>query len=206
MLVVSMPDGVAEPFAYDEERTVLLMDSWHQSVYEHSTSSLLITAGRGMLNCSSLARYSRRRPDCVPLAGAVHCRAGEDLPRLRVGSLTSVNFDIEAWMEEINRRPGHGGAPASHGMQRGGVAVTTRGGRQTRCRPGVDGISNTVHPLGPFQPFDRPRAVRIGWGSHAQALGRRPWSFVWQARELGAWGDRRTARRRCSGSMANGRR
>ena len=36
MLVVSMPDGVAEPFAYDEERTVLLMDSWHQSVYEQA--------------------------------------------------------------------------------------------------------------------------------------------------------------------------
>ena len=78
-----------------------------------------------MLNCSLLARYSRRRPDCVPLAGAVHCRAGEDLPRLRVGSLTSVNFDIEAWMEEINRRPGHGGAPASHDMPRSRRVLAT---------------------------------------------------------------------------------
>ena len=36
MLVVSVPDGVIEPFAYDEEHTVLLMDWWHKSVYEQA--------------------------------------------------------------------------------------------------------------------------------------------------------------------------
>jgi hypothetical protein len=36
MLVVSVPDGVQEPFEYDEEHTVLLMDWWHKSVYEQA--------------------------------------------------------------------------------------------------------------------------------------------------------------------------
>ena len=31
----------------------------------------------------------------------------------------------------------------------GGVLAATRGGRRLKHQPGVDGISNTVHPLGP---------------------------------------------------------
>ena len=66
MLVVSVPDGVIEPFAYDEEHTVLLMDWWHKSVYEQAVGlasdplefvgepqSLLIN-GRGMFIKSSI--------------------------------------------------------------------------------------------------------------------------------------------------------
>jgi FtsP/CotA-like multicopper oxidase with cupredoxin domain len=122
MLVVSVPDGVVEPFAYDEEHTVLLMDWWHKNVYEQAVGlasdplefvgepkSLLIN-GRGMFNCSSLATpaCNASRPDCAlpALFTAVPGRTY----RLRFGSLTSLsslNFEIEGHSMTVVEADGH---------------------------------------------------------------------------------------------------
>ena len=45
--------------------------------------------------------------------------------------------------EGLDGRGSGPGAPRSSGVQR---RRTTRGGRQAKQRPGVDGIWNTVHP------------------------------------------------------------
>jgi FtsP/CotA-like multicopper oxidase with cupredoxin domain len=34
---VSVPDGVSEPFAYDYDRSIILNDWYHKSVYEQAT-------------------------------------------------------------------------------------------------------------------------------------------------------------------------
>uniref|UniRef100_J3MZ05 L-ascorbate oxidase n=1 Tax=Oryza brachyantha TaxID=4533 RepID=J3MZ05_ORYBR len=122
MLVVSEPDGAAEPFAYDEERTVLLMDWWHKSVYEQAVGlasipfafvgepqSLLIN-GRGVYNCSLSAASggagagggacNASGPECVwpTLFTAVPGKSPGKTSRLRIGSLTSLSslsFGIE---------------------------------------------------------------------------------------------------------------
>ncbi|CAD6240618.1 unnamed protein product [Miscanthus lutarioriparius] len=118
MLVVSAPDGVAEPFTYDEERTILLMDWWHKSVYEQAVGlasdplkfvgepqSLLIN-GRGVFepfHCSRAPQRQQRR--CLQRPRSAGCAPpplftavpGKTY-RLRVGSLTSLsalNFAIE---------------------------------------------------------------------------------------------------------------
>ncbi|TKW12127.1 hypothetical protein SEVIR_5G016600v4 [Setaria viridis] len=123
MLVVSESDGVVEPFTYDEEHTVLLMDWWHKSVYEQAVGlasdplefvgepqSLLIN-GRGMFGCSPAA----------PGGGAAACNASCALPalftavpgktyRLRIGSLTSLsslNFEIEGHSMTVVEADGH---------------------------------------------------------------------------------------------------
>ncbi|TVU22913.1 hypothetical protein EJB05_32634, partial [Eragrostis curvula] len=99
MIVVSVPDSVAEPFAYDEEHTVLLMDWWHKSVYEQAVGlaqdplvfvgepqSLLIN-GRGSFNCGASAALPTL---FTAVPGKTY--------RLRIGSLTSLsalNFEIE---------------------------------------------------------------------------------------------------------------
>ena len=118
MLVVSAPDGVAEPFTYDEERTILLMDWWHKSVYEQAVGlasdplkfvgepqSLLIN-GRGVFepfHCSRAPNGSSDAACNVPRsAGCAPPPLFTAVPgktyRLRVGSLTSLsalNFAIE---------------------------------------------------------------------------------------------------------------
>ena len=43
-------------------------------------------------------------------------------------------------------------------------------GRRPAAAWGVDGISFTVHPLGPCRPFDQPRAVGIGPDRHLTCL------------------------------------
>ena len=89
MLVVSVPDGVIEPFAYDEEHTVLLMDWWHKSVYEQAVGlasdplefvgepqSLLIDGRRPrnvqlLLACSRQALATPPARTALRLAGAM---------------------------------------------------------------------------------------------------------------------------------------
>ncbi|XP_059451209.1 L-ascorbate oxidase-like [Corylus avellana] len=67
-IIVSVPDGVPEPFVYDHDRSIILNDWYHASTYEQATGlssidyrwvgepqSLLIN-GRGRFNCSELAQ------------------------------------------------------------------------------------------------------------------------------------------------------
>ena len=130
MLVVSAPDGVAEPFTYDEERTVLLMDWWHKSVYEQAVGlasdplkfvgepqSLLIN-GRGVFepfHCSRAPNGSSDAACNVPRpAGCAPRTLFTAVPgktyRLRVGSLTSLsalNFAIEGHSMTVVEVDGH---------------------------------------------------------------------------------------------------
>ncbi|KAL6626396.1 hypothetical protein ACP70R_030122 [Stipagrostis hirtigluma subsp. patula] len=123
MIVVSVPDGVAEPFSYDGEHTVLLMDWWHKSVYEQAVGlasdplvfvtepqSLLIN-GRGMFNCSQLApggACNASRPGCA--LPALFTAVPGKTYRLRVGSLTSLSslsFEIEGHSMTVVEADGH---------------------------------------------------------------------------------------------------
>ncbi|CAO2167352.1 unnamed protein product [Urochloa humidicola] len=124
MIMVSVPDGVAEPFAYDEEHTVLLMDWWHQSVYEQAVGlasdplvfvgepqSLLIN-GRGMFNCSKLAAASPVGAcnACAALPAPLFTAVPGKTYRLRIGSLTSLsslNFEIEGHSMTVVEADGH---------------------------------------------------------------------------------------------------
>ncbi|AQK91080.1 Cupredoxin superfamily protein [Zea mays] len=129
MLVVSVPDGVAEPFAYDEDRTVLLMDWWHKSVYEQAVGlasdplvfvgepqSLLIN-GRGVFepfHCSRAPSASGCSSAPRPAAGCAPPALFTAVPgktyRLRVGSLTSLsalNFAIEGHSMTVVEADGH---------------------------------------------------------------------------------------------------
>ncbi|CAO2195548.1 unnamed protein product [Urochloa humidicola] len=139
MIVVSVPDGVAEPFAYDEERTVLLMDWWHQSVYEQAVGlasdplvfvgepqSLLIN-GRGIFaNCSSSSSHQLAAPPPGGAACNASCAAMPPPPlftavpgktyRLRIGSLTSLsslNFEIEGHSMTVVEADGHYVSPVA---------------------------------------------------------------------------------------------
>ncbi|KAJ1281952.1 hypothetical protein BS78_03G012700 [Paspalum vaginatum] len=112
MIVVSEPDGVVEPFAYDEERTVLLMDWWNTSVYEQAVGlasdplvfvtepqSLLINGRGRSSNCSPAA----------PLPTLFTAVPGKTY-RLRIGSLTSLSslsFQIEGHSMTVVEADGH---------------------------------------------------------------------------------------------------
>ena len=52
--------------------------------------------------------------------------------------------------------------PRAAAALRRASAASTEGGRYSKSRPGVDGISNTVHPLIHFGPLDGTRAAQIG--------------------------------------------
>ncbi|KAL5205527.1 hypothetical protein ABZP36_033736 [Zizania latifolia] len=125
MLIVSVPEGVAEPFVYDAEHTVLLMDWWNKTVYDQAVGlasnplkfvgepqSLLIN-GKGMFNCSQLANggggaCNMSRPECgwPTLFTAVPGRTY----RLRIGSLTSLSslsFEIEGHTMKVVEADGY---------------------------------------------------------------------------------------------------
>jgi len=36
MIIVAVPDGVAEPFSYDYDRSLAFSDWWHKSTYEQA--------------------------------------------------------------------------------------------------------------------------------------------------------------------------
>ncbi|RCV29353.1 hypothetical protein SETIT_6G006300v2 [Setaria italica] len=89
MLVVSESDGVVKPFTYDEEPP---------------SSSWTVSADQRSRNVRLLSCCSRRRLQClVRLAGAVHRRAGEDLPRPH----SSLNFEIEGHSMTVVEADGH---------------------------------------------------------------------------------------------------
>ncbi|CAM0952255.1 unnamed protein product [Alopecurus aequalis] len=124
MIVVTVPEGVREPFRYDDEHTVLLEDWWHQSVYDQATGlsakpfvfvgepqSLLIN-GRGMFNCSKLPTVTgvcnNSRPDCA-LPTLFTMVPGKTY-LLRIGSLTSLtalSFEIEGHSMTVVEADGH---------------------------------------------------------------------------------------------------
>uniref|UniRef100_A0A0D9XFE7 L-ascorbate oxidase n=1 Tax=Leersia perrieri TaxID=77586 RepID=A0A0D9XFE7_9ORYZ len=122
MLVVSVPDGVAEPFAYDEEHTVLLMDWWHKSVYEQAVGlasvpmvfvgepqSLLIN-GRGVFKASNASG-----DDCSSPPTLFTAVPGKTY-RLRIGSLTSLSslsFAIEGHTMTVVEADGYYVTPAT---------------------------------------------------------------------------------------------
>ncbi|KAH7861844.1 hypothetical protein Vadar_031657 [Vaccinium darrowii] len=109
MIQVSLPPGVSEPYTYDHEESILLVDWYHQSTYEQATGlnslnfvwvgepqSLLIQ-GKGMFNCSTLAAglCNATNPECSPYVMTV---VPGKTYRLRIGSLTSLSalsFEIE---------------------------------------------------------------------------------------------------------------
>ncbi|KAK1632232.1 hypothetical protein QYE76_006547 [Lolium multiflorum] len=112
MIVVTGPEGVREPFRYDDQHTILLEDWWHKSVYDQATGlsakpfvfvgepqSLLIN-GRGTFNCSKVANSTgscnNSHPDCA-LPTQFTFVPGKTY-FLRIGSLMSLssfNFEIE---------------------------------------------------------------------------------------------------------------
>jgi FtsP/CotA-like multicopper oxidase with cupredoxin domain len=129
MIVVSEPDGIVEPFTYDQEHTVLLEDCWHNSVYNQATSiaakpivvigapqSLLIN-GRGMFNCSKPATATEACniscPDCVLPTLFIAVPGKTYL--LRIGSLTSLSslsFKIEGHSMTVVEVDGHYVSPS----------------------------------------------------------------------------------------------
>ncbi|KAF8012075.1 hypothetical protein BT93_I0260 [Corymbia citriodora subsp. variegata] len=123
---VSPPDGVAEPFAYDYDRSIILNDWYHKSTYEQAVGlssnpfvwvgepeSLLIQ-GKGKFNCSKLssptldpAACNATSPECSPYVLTVI--PGKTY-RLRISSLTSLSalsFQIEGHNMTIVEADGH---------------------------------------------------------------------------------------------------
>ncbi|XP_042495832.1 L-ascorbate oxidase-like [Macadamia integrifolia] len=123
---VSVPDGVAVPFSYDYDRSIILTDLYHNSTYEQATGlsskpfvwvgepqSLLIQ-GRGRYNCSLLSSSSLEaglcnttNPECSPYFITV---VPGKTYRLRISSLTSLsalNFEIEGHNMTVVETDGH---------------------------------------------------------------------------------------------------
>ncbi|KAJ6357372.1 hypothetical protein OIU78_005263 [Salix suchowensis] len=113
-IIVSLPEGVPEPFSYDYDQNIILNDWYHASTNEQAAGlsaipfvfvgepqSLLIN-GRGKYNCSlSTASGSAAgvcnttNPECSPYSLTV---VPGKTYRLRIGSLTSLSaltFEIE---------------------------------------------------------------------------------------------------------------
>ncbi|XP_022962751.1 L-ascorbate oxidase [Cucurbita moschata] len=123
-IVVWLPEGQTEPFAYDHDRNLILTDWYHKSSHEHSAGlaaagsaftwvgepdSLLIQ-GRGRFNCSRLgasATCNSSSPDCVLYPITV---VPGRTYRLRVSSLTSLSalsFQIEGHTMTVVEADGH---------------------------------------------------------------------------------------------------
>lgn len=126
MIVVSVPGGQSEPFAYDFDRSIMLTDWYHKSAHEQATGlaslpfvwvgepqSLLIQ-GRGRFNCSSVnapasdpGTCNVTNPDCSPFVLTV---IPGKIYRLRIASLTSLsalNFEIEGHNMTVVEADGH---------------------------------------------------------------------------------------------------
>lgn len=123
---VSLPDGMAEPFAYDYDKSIILNDWYHKSTYEQAAglSSIpfgwvgepqsLLIQGRGKFNRSKLAS-----PTLDPTA--CNATSSECLPyvltvipgktyRLRISSMTALSalsFQIEGHNMTIVEADGH---------------------------------------------------------------------------------------------------
>ncbi|KAF9607819.1 hypothetical protein IFM89_001567 [Coptis chinensis] len=127
---VSVRKGVKEPFAYDEDRSIILNDWYHRSTYEQvarlssrpfqwvgEPQSLLIQ-GRGSFNCSILSTpnleagaCNMSNPECSPYVITV---VPGKTYRLRISSLTSLsalNFEIEGHNMTVVEADGHNVEP-----------------------------------------------------------------------------------------------
>ncbi|WOL19407.1 hypothetical protein Cni_G28205 [Canna indica] len=112
LIRVTVPDGIAEPFTYDFDRSVILNDWWHQSTYEQATglaSSILIN-GRGRFNCSVAGAgevCNATNPECSPSVLTV---VPGKTYRLRIASITSLsalNFEVEGHNMTVVEADGH---------------------------------------------------------------------------------------------------
>ncbi|XP_030535020.2 L-ascorbate oxidase-like [Rhodamnia argentea] len=123
---VSPPDGVAEPFAYDYDKSIILNDWYHRSTYEQAAglSSIpfgwvgepqsLLIQGKGKFNCSKLAAptldpsaCNATNPECSPYVLTVI--PGKTY-RLRISSATALSalgFQIEGHNMTIVEADGH---------------------------------------------------------------------------------------------------
>ncbi|WOL13918.1 hypothetical protein Cni_G22698 [Canna indica] len=122
LIQVAVPDGFVEPFAYDDDRSIILNDWWHNSTYELATGlssipfvwvgepqSLLIN-GRGKFNCPAAQPTSScnaTNPECSPFVLTV---VPGKTYRLRIASVTSLsalNFEIEGHNLTVVEADGH---------------------------------------------------------------------------------------------------
>ncbi|KAG2574278.1 hypothetical protein PVAP13_7KG306103 [Panicum virgatum] len=125
--------------------------------------------------CSAPATDRRWMAGRRPHLPGTGCRKGASL-RTRVAA------------DEREKPPRRGGAPASHEKPAETACLQRQGVDGVSSADRVDGISNTVHPLGQFQPSDGRCADEIGRLSQLKSHGVLDLSSGSQARELGgAW-------------------
>ncbi|KAF8012076.1 hypothetical protein BT93_I0261 [Corymbia citriodora subsp. variegata] len=123
---VSLPDGMAEPFAYDYDKSIILSDWYYQSTYEQAAGlssnpivwvgepqSLLIQ-GKGKFDCSKLAPPSSDPSACNATNPECSAYVLTVVPgktyRLRISSLTALSalsFQIEGHNMTIVEADGH---------------------------------------------------------------------------------------------------
>ncbi|KAH7860526.1 hypothetical protein Vadar_014483 [Vaccinium darrowii] len=120
MIKVSLPPGDSEPYTYDYGESIILVDWYHKSTYEHWTLLNTLSLGRrasgkGRFNCSTPGSEANlcnaTNPECSPHAMTVVPRKTY---RLRIGSLTSLSalsFEIEDHNMTIVGTGGHNVEP-----------------------------------------------------------------------------------------------
>ncbi|KAK3411652.1 hypothetical protein EUGRSUZ_I00388 [Eucalyptus grandis] len=123
---VLLPDGVAEPFTYDYDRSIILNDWYHASTYEQAAglSSIpfvwveepqsLLIQGKGKFDCSKLVTASSdpmacntTNPECSPYMLTV---VQGKTYRLRISSVTALSalsFQIEGHNMTVVEADGH---------------------------------------------------------------------------------------------------
>ncbi|XP_030468659.2 L-ascorbate oxidase-like [Syzygium oleosum] len=123
---VSLPDGMAEPFDHDYDKSIILNDWYHKSTFEQAAglSSIpfgwvgepqsLLIQGKGKFNCSKLATptldptaCNTTNPGCSPYVLTV---IPDKTYRLRISSVTALSalsFQIEGHNMTIVEADGH---------------------------------------------------------------------------------------------------
>ncbi|KAH7859601.1 hypothetical protein Vadar_003097 [Vaccinium darrowii] len=127
MIRVSLPPGIAEPYTYDYDRSIILNDWYHKSTYEQATGlssnpfvwvgepqSLLIH-GKGWFDCSGLQAdvCNATNPACSRSPYVLTVVPGKTY-RLRIGSLTALaalSFEIEGHNMTVVEADGHNVEP-----------------------------------------------------------------------------------------------
>ncbi|XP_039158255.1 L-ascorbate oxidase-like [Eucalyptus grandis] len=127
---VLLPDGVAEPFTYDYDRSIILNDWYHASTYEQAAglSSIpfvwveepqsLLIQGKGKFDCSKLATPSSdptacntTNPECSPYVMTV---VPGKTYRLRISSVTVymyISFILQGHNMTVVEADGHNVEP-----------------------------------------------------------------------------------------------
>lgn len=127
MIKVSLPPGDSEPYTYDYDESIILVDWYHKSTYEQATglSSIpfvwvgepqsLLIQGKGRFNCSTpeleAGLCNTTSPECSPHVMTV---VPGKTYRLRIGSVTSLSalsFEIEGHNMTIVGTGGHNVEP-----------------------------------------------------------------------------------------------